>query len=271
MFGAFLFEFTTPGEPAVHIAPATVLTVHGLQITNSMIFGWACGLLIVIFLSIMARFVTLRPRKGMVGVIELGAEFIVNQIESAFGDREKAVKYSPYFVTLFFYIVLSNWLGLLPGIGPALTLNGTPLLRPFTADLNGTLAAAVITMLMVFYITIKEVGIAHPIKHYFRGSLLNPLTWFLAILEIITDSTRVFSLALRLFLNVAVGEIVIGVFSFIGKVAAPLVALPFFTLELLVGALQAYIFVVLAVMYVAVSVREVNDEKRSSSESLATA
>lgn len=263
MFGSITFNVSQASEPAVHIAPTVLFTFRGIEITNSMLYGWACSLFIVLLLTVMAYRVKLRPRRGWTAPVEIGAEFIVGQIESAFGSREKAVRYAPYFVALFFYIVLSNWLGLLPGVGEAFTLGEAPLLRPFTADLNGTLAAAAVTMLMVFYLTVKEVGFIQPIKHYFRGSLLNPLTWFLAILELITDSTRVFSLALRLFLNVAVGEIIIAVFSFIGKFAAPLTALPFFILELLVGALQAYIFVILAVMYVAVTIRASQEHERA--------
>ncbi len=77
----------------------------------------------------------------------------------------------------------------------------------------------------------------------------------LGIFEMFSELTRIFSLALRLFLNVTIGEIIISVFSFLGKFAAPITALPFMILELLVGALQAYIFVMLAIMYLAVAVK----------------
>ena len=89
-------------------------------------------------------------------------------------------------------------------------------------------------------------------RHYFNGSLKNPITLLLGIFEMFSDVTRIFSLALRLFLNVAIGEIIIAVFSALGGVAAPVTALPFTILELLVGALQPYIFVMLSVMYLAV-------------------
>jgi len=66
--------------------------------------------------------------------------------------------------------------------------------------------------------------------------------------------TRVLSLSLRLFLNVTIGEIIIAVFSYLGHVAAPLAAMPFTLVELFVGALQAYIFTVLSLMYLAIAV-----------------
>ena len=93
------------------------------------------------------------------------------------------------------------------------------------------------------------------LRHYFNGSLKNPMTWFLGLFEILGEFTRIGSLALRLFLNVAIGEIIITVFAFLGSKAAPITSLPFVILEMLVGALQAYIFVMLSVMYLAVAVK----------------
>jgi F-type H+-transporting ATPase subunit a len=82
----------------------------------------------------------------------------------------------------------------------------------------------------------------------------------IGIIEMVTDVTRVLSLSLRLFLNVTIGDIVISVFSYLGHVAAPITALPFTLLELGVGALQAYIFVVLAVMYLAMAANAHHDD-----------
>ena len=83
-------------------------------------------------------------------------------------------------------------------------------------------------------------------RHFFVGSPLNPLYLVIGLLEMLTDLTRVLSLSLRLFLNITIGEIVIAVFAYLGSVAAPLTALPFSLLELLVAALQAYIFTILS-------------------------
>ncbi|MGH7194569.1 MAG: F0F1 ATP synthase subunit A, partial [Candidatus Saccharimonadales bacterium] len=82
----------------------------------------------------------------------------------------------------------------------------------------------------------------------------NPLFFIIGLLEMLTDLFRVISLSLRLFLNIAIGEIVIAVFSYLGHVAAPVTALPFTMLEFLVAALQAYIFVILSIMYLAIAV-----------------
>lgn len=241
--------------PVVHITPNEVFHIGSLIITNSMLYAWISSAVIVILSITIARMVHLRPRKGLIQFYELGTDFITNLIASSMGSREKALKYSPYFVAMFFFIMLSNWMGLLPGVGEAVTINGTPAFRPFTADLNGTLAVACVSMFFIQKFAIAESGFIPHMKHYFNGSFKNPMTWFLGGFEILGEFTRIFSLALRLFLNVAIGEIIITVFAYLGAAAAPITSLPFVILELLVGALQAYIFVMLSVMYLAVAVK----------------
>lgn len=249
--------------PVVHIAPADVLHLAGFTITNSMLYGWVCIAFMIVVLTIVARRVRVHPRGGLVQFVEAGAEFITNTVESAFEDKKRARKYVPYFVTLFFFLLINNWLGLLPGVGEALTINGSPLLRPFTGDFNGTFAAAAVTMGLVYTASIRESGGFKPyLNHFFVGSLLNPLYLLIGVLEMFTDLTRVLSLALRLFLNITIGEIVIAVFSFLGHFLAPLTTAPFMLIELFVGGLQAYIFTILSIMYLAIAVNHATAHER---------
>ena len=246
--------------PSVHVAPNTVVHLGGLSVTNSILYGWICTLIIIMVMIAIARRMTIKPRGGLSQFIEAGAEFIINLVEGAFDDKTRARKYVPFFVTLFFFILLSNWLGLLPIVGEGFHVGETPLFRPFTADLNGTLAAGIFTMLFVYAASIRESGgILKYMRHFFVGNPLNPLYLVIGLLEMLTDLTRVLSLSLRLFLNVTIGEIVIAVFSYLGHVAAPLSALPFTLIELFVGALQAYIFTVLSLMYLAIAVNHASE------------
>lgn len=240
--------------PAVHITPGALFEVGGFTVTNSMLYGWISSLVLLVLFIVAAKRVSLRPKKGFTQILEIGSDFITNQMTSALGSRKKALQYAPYFVTFFFFIMFSNWLGLLPGVGEALTKDGNPVFRPFTADLNGTLAAATVIMVIVQYFAIKESGFLKHLGHYFNGSLKNPLTIFLGIFEMLSELIRVFSLALRLFLNVTIGEVIIAVFTYLGSFAAPITALPFVLLELAVGGLQAYIFVMLSMTYLSVAI-----------------
>ena len=252
-------QFADSG-PSVHVAPSAVTQIAGLHITNSILYGWVCTLLIIVLMIAVARRVTVKPQAGFSQFIEAGVEFIVNLVEGAFDDKKRARRYVPFFVTLFFFILLSNWLGLLPIVGEGFRVGETPLFRPFTADLNGTLAAGIFTMLFVYAASIRESGgIRKYLRHFFVGNPLNPLYLVIGLLEMLTDLTRTLSLSLRLFLNVTIGEIVIAVFSYLGHFAAPLSALPFTLVELFVGALQAYIFTVLSLMYLAIAVNHASE------------
>jgi F-type H+-transporting ATPase subunit a len=241
--------------PTVHITPGELFTFHGISITNSILYAWISSLVIIIVTIAIGRMVRVKPRRGIIQLFEAGTNFITDMIAAALGSRPKAIKYAPYFVSIFFFIMLSNWLGLLPGVGEAFTHNGTPVFRPFTADLNGTLAIATVSMFFIQLFSIREAGLMPHLKHYFNGSMKNPMTIFLGFFEILGEFTRIGSLALRLFLNVAIGEIIIAVFAYLGSFAAPITTVPFVILEMLVGALQAYIFVMLSVMYLAVAVK----------------
>ena len=261
--GLALFSKLAVSGPIVHIAPGGVFHLGSFVVTNSIFYGWLCSLAIIVMLIAVARRITLKPKGGLIQFIEVAADFITNLVTNAFEDKERGRKYVPYFVTLFFFLILSNWLGLLPGVGDSLHVGALPLLRPFTGDLNGTFAVGFIIMAVVYAASIRESGsFLKYLQHFFVGNPLNPMFFVIGLLEMFTDLTRVLSLSLRLFLNVAIGEIVISVFSYLGLVLAPVTALPFTLLELFVGALQAYIFVILSTMYLAIAVNHATEHER---------
>lgn len=264
MIAALFSRFAEEAGPVVHVAPHEVFHVGSWVITNSILYGWLSALAIIALLTWTARRVRVKPVAGFVQVIEIGVDFITNLVENSFDDKKVGRKYVPFFVTLFFFILFNNWLGLLPLVGEGFHSGDGPLFRPFTGDLNGTLALGVITMLTVYGASIKESG--GPLKylrHFFVGNPRNPLYFVIGLLEMFTDLTRVLSLSLRLFLNITIGEIVIAVFAYLGHFLAPLTALPFTLLEFLVAALQAYIFTILATMYLAIAVNHAAGEPAS--------
>lgn len=262
MFSAIsTFASETADGPVVHVAPNTVFTIGSLNVTNSMLYGLIVSLLMIVGLMYVARKVTVHPKGGVVQFIEAIVTFVTDLVEGAFDNKGTGRKYVPFFVTLFFFILIHNWSGLIPGVGEAIQSDGHPLLRAMTADLNTTIAIGLVAMGVVYTAAIREVGgFGKYIRHFFIGSPLNPLYLVIGLIEMLTDLTRALSLALRLFLNMTIGEIVIAVFAYLGgllapaSILAPITALPFTLLELGVGALQAYIFVILAVNYLAITV-----------------
>lgn len=276
MFTSLLSGFAASG-PSVHVAPGRDFSLGGVAITNSMLYGWVICVLIIVLLTYVARKTALHPKRGIVQYIEVGVTFATDLVENAFTDKAVGRKYVPFFVTMFFFVLLNNWSGLVPGVGDGIQVHGHPLLRPMTADLNTTLALGLVTMILVYVASVREIGgISKYIRHFFMGSPLNPLYLVIGLIEMVTDLTRALSLALRLFLNMAIGEIVIAVFAYLGSLLAPasvlspITALPFTLLELGVGALQAYIFVILAVNYLAISVNSAHDHDLTEEESAET-
>ncbi len=255
-----LANFASSG-PTVNIAPETVFHLGPVAITNSIFYGWiATAIMIVVFIWI-ARRMSVHPKGGVIQYIEAAADFIIETIKDAFEEKERALKYIPYFTTLFFFLLINNLFGIIPGVGASFTSHGHELLRPATADFNLTLAAAVVTMILVYVSSIREVGIKDYFSHFFMGSVKNPLYLFIGLIEMITDLIRVFSLSLRLFLNVAIVEAIVVVFAYLGHILAPVTAVPFYFLDIFDDLLQAYIFTLLGVMYLAIAVNHVAEKK----------
>lgn len=259
--GIFLRTFAAPNiqvslraEPLFKVGPVTV--------TNSILYGLICSVLIVVMMIGASRLITLRPKKGLFhNAIEYMVDFVINLLEGAFGSRETAAKFAPYFGIYFIFIIFSNLFELLPWVGQTLFVHATggahvDLFRPFTADLNGTIALAVIAIGMVQYLSIKEQGLKGHLQHYFTDKPVNPINFFIGILEVFGEFTRILSLSLRLFLNTAVGGILIIVFTSIilAEGRTPLAVIPIFAFEALVAFIQAYVFTVLTGTYLGLAI-----------------
>lgn len=258
MITASLTNFAS-SVPKTYIAPQTVFHLGPVAISNSMLLGWAAIAVMIIALIIVARRMTIHPKGGLTQYVEFIAEFMVGTVTDAFDDKQRATKYIPFFVTVFFFVLGNNLIGLIPGVGDPLTAHGLPLLRPMTADFNTTLAMAVVMMGLVYSSSVREVGLKAYFGHFFMGTLKNPFYIFLGAIEMLTDLTRVISLSLRLFLNVAIVETIVVVFAWLGHIIAPITAVPFYFLDIFDGLLQAYIFALLGAMYLAIAVNHVTE------------
>ncbi|HEX5447943.1 MAG TPA: F0F1 ATP synthase subunit A [Candidatus Saccharimonadales bacterium] len=251
--------------PEVHIAPQTVFHLGPVAITNSILYGWISAVIMVAVFIIAARRITVHPKGGFIQFVEVVADYMSETVKDAFENKERSYKYILYFVTIFFFMLANNLLGIIPGVGESVTSHGNSLLRPFTADFNATLAMAVVTMLLVYVSSLREVGLKAYLGHFFMGSIKNPLYLFIGLIEMVTDLVRVISLSLRLFLNVAIVEAIVVVFAYLGHIIAPVTATPFYFLDIFDDILQAFIFALLGVMYLATAVNHVDEHRRAES------
>ena len=261
---ALNFHVSLKAEPLFKFGPLTI--------TNSMLYGVIVSTVLACLMVAVASKSTIKPRKGIANLIEVTTEFILGVLEGSLGSREAAIKYTPYFGVYFFFILFTNLTALVPIVGPALThmVHGEkiPLLRPYTADLNATIALAVIGVVMVLYFSIREQGLKAHLSHYFFNQPKNPVYFSLGLIEIMGEFIRVVTLSLRLFLNTAIGEILIGVFTsiVIGYGRTPIVVLPILMLEIMVGTIQAYVFTVLCATYLGLATEHHREAQRSNAD-----
>jgi F-type H+-transporting ATPase subunit a len=240
----------------ISLAAETLFTLGPIVITNSILTGLIGSVVIILLFWMAGRAVTVAPKSGLTNIIESLSEFILNLIEQVTHSREKAKRFFPLLMTFFVFILINNWIGLLPGVG-SLTIQtaegAVPLFRGANADLNTTLALAITSVLATQVYAIRSLGLFKHLKKYFS---LNPIMLFIGLLELISEVSRMISFSFRLFGNVFAGEVLLIVISGLLPLVGPL---PFFGLELFVGAIQALVFTLLTLVFLEMATTEHGD------------
>jgi F-type H+-transporting ATPase subunit a len=243
------------------LAPDVLFTIGPVPVTNTVMNVW---LALLIFLGIglmIKRKIALRPTKFQNG-FEYILELLFPYFDQVTEDRKKTIRFLPIVGTIFFFILVSNWLSLLPGTG-SISLGETSVFRPANTDLNLTLAMALVSVFASHVFAFVSIGvftqfgkfiqIVNVIKSIPKGpvAIFQAIVEFaVGIIEIVSEIAKVLSLSLRLFGNIFAGEILISVMM--GLVSA-VVPGPFMLLELLVGLIQASVFAMLTLVYLSVN------------------
>jgi F-type H+-transporting ATPase subunit a len=224
-----------------------------LAITNSQVLGLIGALLLVGMLFWTVRAAKNGSRSRFMHGIMMLFENLYDTTVEVIGDKKIAHKVLPLAVTLMLFFLLNNWLGLLPFVGPVTyNVDGEhiPLFRGAAADLNTTLALAIISMTTAQIWAIRRHGFFGNARRYLFNPLKEPLHFFIGLLEIVAEFSRTAALSLRIFGNVFGGEVLLVVIAFLTSYAAG-IALPlFYGLELFVGAVQAYVFFMLTIVFI---------------------
>lgn len=236
-----------------------IFHIGSFPVTNALLLSTV----VLVLLAILA--ITLRPRLKMVpGMVQNAFEMLVEGalgiMDSVLGDRRQSEKYFPLVFTVFLFILCSNWLGLLPGVGSFVVNNTTsgtvPLLRSPASDLNFTLALALIAMTFVNAASAVAVGFWHRLSVFFNFK--SPVDFFIGILELVSEFGKIISLSFRLFGNVFAGEVLLAIMAFLVPYVLPL---PFMFLEIFVGFIQAFIFGMLITVFVGMSLAHGAEEE----------
>jgi len=215
--------------------------IGGFVVNNSLFLTGLVFIVLVCFSLVLYRKIHIVPGK-MQSAVEMGVEWLLQTMAAVLGSVEKAEKYFPLIATIFIFILTSNLLGIFPGVG-SLLVGHVPLLRSPAADLNFTLAFAVISVIATNILGMQAIGVFSHLKKFFNFS--NPINFFIGILELISEFAKIISLSFRLFGNVFAGEVLLTIIFFL---APYLVPLPFLMLELFVGLIQAFLFAMLTLV-----------------------
>jgi F-type H+-transporting ATPase subunit a len=233
--------------PVISIKPEGIFHVSGIEVTNSMFMGSVVALLLLVLGVTIHR--SLREVPGRLqGWFELLMEQGLGLMDSILGTREKSLKYFPLIFTIFLFVLVSNWLGLLPLTH--IMIGHAPILRAPTADLNFTIALAVISVLSVNLLGIAAIGITRHAKKFFVNPFKDPIGTFVGLLELISEFVKIISFSFRLFGNVFAGEVLLTIIAFLVPYAVPL---PFLFLEVFVGLIQAFIFSMLTLVFLSMA------------------
>lgn len=262
--------FASENGPHISIGAETLFHVGPLAITNSQVLGFFGALLLAGILFWTVRAVQKGSRSRFMHAVMALFENLYDTTVEVIGDKKVANKVLPLAVTLMLFFMLNNWLGLLPIVGSVTySVDGehVPLLRGVAADLNTTLALAIISMTTAQLWAIKRQGFFGNARRYLFNPIKEPLHFFIGLLEIVAEFSRTAALSLRIFGNVFGGEVLLVVIAFLTSYAAGIALPVFYCLELFVGAVQAYVFFMLTIVFISLGLPNPDSGHGDSHES----
>lgn len=271
--------------PDVKLAPDVIFCIGGgnpaanciggFPVSNTLLCTWISIIALVALFYFGSRRRALIP-SGIQNVVEVLVEFLLGLVEGVAG-KEKGKKFFPLVATFFLFILVSNLLDIFPGVDTIGQFNSAaaqshavfgfllfgnvsnqivPWIRPATADLNLTFAMAlvsvIVTQIFGFYtLGVKEhIGKFFNIKALLKFNFGGFVEFFVGVLELIGEVTRVISFAFRLFGNIFAGSIVLAVFAFLLPFVSDVIFIPF---EIFVAFVQALVFSLLTLVFLQIA------------------
>ena len=274
-------EVTIYAEPIFHIGPSA----GGFQITNSLLTSWL-AVLVILILSVAIRMKMKKIPGKLQHIFEVIMDGALSLVDQVTNDRKISKKIFPLVFSLFLFILVNNWLGLLPILGSVgfIAKEGIhsvfiPFLRSGTADINTTLALSIMIVLASNVFGIFVIGLWKTFNKYVNlkalGSiftkvwkdpivlLVAPINFFVGLLELIGEMAKVASLSFRLFGNIFAGEVLL---ASMGAIFAFVVPGPFLFLEIFIGLIQALIFALLATVYFTIAAQDHSEHNEQKKE-----
>ncbi len=284
IFVALALAFPVKPLPPIEGGPKEIVLLHvaGVQwpISNSMLLTWLVTLVLILVANRATKRMQMAP-SGLQNLIEAAIEALHGLVQDVAGERGK--RFFPFVATIFLYVILSNWLGLIPGVGP-IGIKEThvvggheqeiiiPLLRSPSADLNNTVALAIVSVLMTQVFAVMALGPVNYSAKWFnfrrwgtlvlallgrrpRKGLVGLFFWglidiFVGMVELFSEIMKIVTFSFRLFGNIFAGEVILIVMAYLLPQFLPL---PFYALELFVGFIQAFVFAMLTLVFMSMA------------------
>ncbi len=254
----------------IHLASQELFKLGGFSITNSLFTG---AISLAILLGIFGYVVWMLKRgryNRFVGLVQWAFEGMLSQVESVIPDKRLARKVAPLALTIFFYVLISYWMSILPGLD-SIKLGEAPILRSIAADLNFTFAMAIVVLIVVQFFAWQAHGPIGNAKRYLRNPLKDPIGSFEGVLEFIGEISRYTALSLRLFGNCFAGEILLLIIAVLTSYLSVAMLPVFMAFELFIGFIQAYVFFILTVIFTSLAVESHGEHADSHDHSPADA
>lgn len=249
---------------SVHLSPYVLGHIGTVPITATLVTTWLTMCILLVGAYFIGKKLQLLPKKGqsMIEMLIGGAyDYIADVLES----KQLATKYFPIIMTIFLFILLMNWVGLLPGVtsigfweGHGEEQHLIPLLYPPATDLNITIAFAIIA-----FITIEVAGVLALGVFKYAGKFINfhgtsigqrLLNFAIGLIELMSELARLIAFSFRLFGNIFAGKVLLLV---VMALATPyILPVPLIAYELFVGFIQAFIFAILTLYFIKLAITE---------------
>jgi len=274
--------------PAEHWMEHPLFSLPGIgdfYLTNTLVALFVVDILVILLAFSFNRAVKKGDLvlKGIPGALEALLEYLYNMTESTAGKWAWTI--FPWFASITILVLLANWMELIPGVdsigviekaetggfgiqhlgsffttlvNPTVTESGyklVPFVRVVSTDLNFTVALAIIAVIAVQVVGIRAQGMQYftkfwNIKTFFSRPIFGVIDWGVGLLELVSEISKVLSFAFRLFGNIFAGSVLLFVMgSLLGSIA--IFPSAFYLLEFLVGAIQAVVFGLLTMTFMA--------------------
>ncbi|MCB9810944.1 MAG: F0F1 ATP synthase subunit A [Candidatus Nomurabacteria bacterium] len=239
----------------INLQAEYVLEIFGLSVTNTFLTTVIASLLLI-FAALL--FKVLYKSDVNKNVFVKGWHIVIYELlklaDAITGDRKLSRRLLPLMATLFLFIFTTNLIALLPGfLGSLYVVVGEDYLSLFrspNSDLTTTTALALIAVFSIQYFSIKTLGFVSYVKRFLNFTGILP--FILGLFEALSELLRALSFSFRLFGNVFAGEVLLIVIAFLVPYILPV---PFMVLEVFVSVIQAFIFCILTLTFIRLSVQ----------------